>query len=126
MNELFLAATQAMGKAYCPHSGYAVGAAVLTSDGRVFSGCNVENDSYGLSMCAERCAVFAMVRAGGSSIKEVAIASKNGGTPCGACLQVLFQFAPDAEQTKIFLLSESSETEFTLKQLLPEGFRLIR
>lgn len=115
-------------QAYAPYSGYPVGAAVQTISGQTFPGCNVENTSYGLTVCAERVAVFGAVAAGAlpaAPIVAVAVATENGGTPCGACLQVLAEFAPAEEQMAVFLASANGDVrETTLAALLPDAFRL--
>ena len=93
---LIAAAMAARRKAYSPYSGVKIGAAVLTSDGRIFSGCNIENASYGLSLCAERTAIFTAVAAGARRIKAIAVAgqSEEYTRPCGACRQVIVEFNP--------------------------------
>ena len=78
--------------AYAPYSVYPVGAAVLGSDGAIYTGCNVENISFGLTMCAERVAIGAMIAAGCRKVTEVAIATRDGGSPCGMCRQTLAEF----------------------------------
>jgi cytidine deaminase len=123
-SELIQHALEARKNAYAPYSGYRVGAAVQCSDGRVFSASNVENVSYGLTMCAERSAVFAMVAAGGREVAEVAVATKDGGTPCGACLQVLLEFALDASAVDVHCSGENGTiVHFKLSELMPFGFR---
>lgn len=82
-------------RAYAPYSRYQVGAAVITEDGRLYGGCNVENAAYPLCMCAERVALGAMVAAGGKKPVALAVVTADGGTPCGACRQVLTEFNPD-------------------------------
>ena len=114
-------ARAAMERAYAPYSGYTVGAALLCEDGRVFQGCNIENASYPLSNCAERTAVFKAVSEGEKSFTTIAITS-NGSTPwpCGACRQVLNEFAPG-----IRVLVEGADgvrDELPLSALLPHGF----
>jgi len=98
-NELAAIARHAKGHAYAGYSRFRVGAALLTSDGTVFEGCNVENASYGLAICAERNAVFQAVAAGKKIFRSIAIASDDKGylSPCGACCQVLSEFAPRLE-----------------------------
>ena len=96
-SELIAAAARARERAHAPYSKFAVGAAVLTQRGNVFSGCNVENISFGLTMCAERVCVGAAIASGDSGFREIAIVSDSGVpvAPCGACRQVLAEFAPD-------------------------------
>ena len=93
--ELLAKADAVRRQAHAPYSNYAVGAALLTRSGKVFTGCNVENASFGLSMCAERTAVFKAISEGENDFVAVAVVTPNEGTPCGACRQVLFEFAPD-------------------------------
>ncbi len=97
--ELIRRAHAAKEGAYAPYSRFHVGAALLTDDGHIFTGCNVENSSYSLTICAERNAVFQAVHAGKLKFRSIAIASDNHGilTPCGACRQVLSEFAPGME-----------------------------
>ena len=97
--ELRVAAMEAAKRAYCPYSRFPVGAAVLTADGRIFSGCNVENASYGLTICAERNAIFQAVAGGSKEILAVMIYTSTPypTTPCGACRQVINEFGPKAE-----------------------------
>ena len=124
--ELVLAAREASQRAYCRYSGYAVGAAVRAEDGRVFSGCNVENASYGLTVCAERVAIFRWVIDGRrGAIEAIAVAAgpkdspPTGGRPCGACLQVLREFSIDP---KIFIVEGERVVETCLSALLPDPF----
>jgi cytidine deaminase len=118
--KLIEAACEARTRAYAPYSHYSVGAAVLTEDGRIFSGVNVENVSYGLTICAERTAVFKMVSEGARSIQAVAICTENGGSPCGACRQVLSEFAGDVP---VWLSDGAGNVRATtLHTLLPDHF----
>ncbi len=124
---LIRAAREARAYAYAPYSGYAVGAAVLTEDGRVFAGCNVENASYGLSVCAERVAVFGAAAAGAQQLVAAAVCTPDGGTPCGACRQVLLEFAAAPDQFTVWVVSPDRViARYTLAELLPHGFQLPR
>lgn len=108
--------------AYAPYSVYAVGAAVLGADGRIYAGCNVENVSYGLTVCAERNALAAMVAAGCTKFLAIAVATKDGGTPCGACRQVLSEFASDAGRVRVICAGDGGIAEYSLAELIPCGF----
>jgi cytidine deaminase len=116
-------ATKAREHAYAPYSKVNVGASVLTEGGDVFSACNVENASYGLTICAERAAIFAAVAAGHRRIKKLAIAA--GGMespmPCGACLQVMEEFGVE----EVLIAAADGEVEtYKLRSLLPRPFKL--
>lgn len=118
--KLIDAATAVRANAYAPYSDYAVGAAVLAADGTIFSGVNVENASYGLTICAERNAIAQMVAAGQRRAAAIAICGKPGVTPCGACRQVLVEFAGDIP---VFLCDTEGEVRrTTLHALLPDHF----
>lgn len=121
--ELFQKAKEASQKAYAPYSHFKVGASLITDTGNIYSGCNVENSSYGLSMCAERNAIFNMVANGDTVITEIAIYvdSEKIFPPCGACRQVLSEFGEDI---KIYYGNDAGVTETTLKEILPHTFRL--
>jgi cytidine deaminase len=114
------AARAALERAYAPYSGFRVGAAVL-ADGDFFAGCNVENASYGLTICAERVAVFAAVAAGRRRIAAVAVVSEAPAptAPCGACRQVLYEFGPDMT---VLLAAGDAVISATLGALLPMAF----
>lgn len=113
-------ACEAMKRSYSPYSGYPVGAALLCADGRVFQGCNIENASFGLTNCAERTAVFKAVSEGATEFTAIAIASKvSAPWPCGACRQVLNEFAPDI---RVLVIWDGGQDEMSLKELLPHGF----
>ena len=119
--ELIRRASEARGHAYAPYSKFRVGAAVLAEDGSVFTGCNVENASYGLTVCAERTAIFAAVAAGHRRIVETAVVTPSRGAPCGACRQVLLEFG--GKDLLVHLASPEGETRTRrLEQLLPESF----
>jgi cytidine deaminase len=107
--------------AYAPYSKYHVGAALLTSSGKIYDGVNVENAAYPTSMCAERTAVFKAVSEGEKKFTAIAVASSNGGTPCGACRQVLSEFGLD---TVVLVVDGEGniERETTVAELLPGAF----
>jgi len=105
---------------YVPYSNYPVGAALLAKDGRVFTGCNVENAAYGNTMCAERTALFKAVSEGAREFEAVAIAARGSAPfPCGACRQSLNEFAPDL---RVMVTWDGNVRKTTLRHLLPEGF----
>ncbi len=114
-------ALEARENAYAPYSNYAVGAALLSESGKVYIGVNVENAAYPASMCAERTAVFNAVSNGERSFRAIAVATQNGGSPCGSCRQVLAEFGLD-----IIVLIVNEHGEITLEtevtRLLPEAF----
>jgi cytidine deaminase len=125
--ELLARAREIAERAYAPYSRYAVGAAVLTASGEIVGGCNVENASYGLSMCAERAAVFAARARGLADPREmplvaIAVATRGGPAPwpCGACRQVLAEFA--REDSAVLVADESNVRILKLKDLLPHAF----
>jgi cytidine deaminase len=121
--ELVEAAQMAREQAYAPYSDFTVGAAVLAGSGSVYTGCNVENASYGLTVCAERVAAFKAVSAGEREIAAVAVVSEPGATPCGACRQVLVEFTSQPEQVDIIVVNgQGDERFYTLGQLLPANF----
>jgi cytidine deaminase len=117
-------ACAARDRAYARYSRFAVGAALLTDDEQLIPGCNVENASYGLTSCAERNAVFSAVALGQQRFRAIAIASSGGVAPCGACRQVLFEFAPDLPILLIDTLRPGEIVESNLNQLLPRPFSL--
>jgi cytidine deaminase len=122
---LLQVARKAMQHAYAPYSQFRVGAAVLTSKGKIFTGCNVENASYGLSNCAERTAIFAAIAQTGPglNIRAIAVVNDQGVpcSPCGACRQVIYEFGPEAT---VFFQSSKGWKQSHVTELLPEGFRL--
>ncbi|BAA80023.2 cytidine deaminase [Aeropyrum pernix K1] len=124
--DLVGAAVEQAGRAYAPYSRFRVGAAVRTSDGRVYGGCNVENSSYGLTVCAERTAVFKAVSEGSRGVVEVAVYAADSDEPvppCGACLQVLSEFARG--DPRVYMISRTGRIRVArLSQLLPMAFRL--
>jgi cytidine deaminase len=125
-NTLLAAAAEARERAYAPYSGFKVGAAVLTADGSVYTGCNVENASYGLTVCAERVAVMTAIAAGKRDFVKIVVITSNSPplAPCGACRQVLVEFAPRAE---VISISTKGETRrWGAADLLPDRPILLR
>ncbi|MEC0235548.1 cytidine deaminase [Paenibacillus kribbensis] len=123
-DQLIQEALEARKQAYIPYSNFQVGAAVLGNDGTIYSGCNVENASYGLCNCAERTAIFKMVSEGCRKIDAIAVVADTEGpvSPCGACRQVISEFAHS--DTKIYLTNLHGNTEeWTMEKLLPGAFR---
>jgi len=122
---LLRAARKAMKNAYAPYSNFRVGAAILTSKGDIFAGCNVENASYGMTNCAERTAIFSAVAEKGPKLEIVAVAVANAQgvacSPCGACRQVIYEFGPDAV---VVYQGKNGPKQSHITELLPEGFRL--
>lgn len=122
VEEMRMAADAAMKNAYCRYSKFRVGAAVLSDDGEIFAGCNVENASYGLTMCAERNAIFQAVGRGLRKLRAVVIVTPTDTAtpPCGACRQVINEFGPAAE---IFVFGRGSVArQWKLSDLLPDAF----
>ena len=118
--ELVALAQAARGKAYAPYSHYDVGAALLTASGQVFTGCNVENAAYPMTICAERTAIVKAVSEGQREFIAIAIATRDGGSPCGACRQVMSEFAP---HLRVLLADDADHIRrFVLDRLLPESF----
>jgi cytidine deaminase len=124
IDALVEAAAGARERAYAPYSRFRVGAAVRASDGRVFTGCNVENASYGLSVCAERVAVFDAIAHGAREIDSIAVCTDAAqpAPPCGACRQVIAEFARDA--TIVLANAAGTRVATRLSELLPNPFRL--
>jgi cytidine deaminase len=126
--ELIHRAVSAAQAAYAPYSRYRVGAALLAEDGRVFTGCNVENASYGLTMCAERTAIFKAVSEGCTTFSAIAIAAGDSAHPpypCGACRQVIAQFCQGSMPIHVAPLDNpGAARRFTLDELLPHRFDL--
>lgn len=118
--ELVTLAAEARRKAYAPYSHYTVGAALLAASEKVYTGANVENASYGLAICAERTAAVKAVSEGEREFLAIAVATENGGTPCGACRQVLNEFGPDM---RVLIADASGKYQiFRLSELLPASF----
>lgn len=125
--ELCGLALEAMKNAYVPYSGYTVGAALLTSTGKVFTGCNIENASFTPTVCAERTAIFKAVSEGERNFEMIAVAGGKGGKvrgefpPCGVCRQVMAEFcSPDFPI--LFVLGDEKYAEHTLGEILPNAF----
>ena len=116
------AAVAAMKNAYAPYSKFAVGAAALTADGRIVSGCNVENASYGLTLCAERVAMVKAISAGAREFTTIVVVTDQARTlmPCGACRQFLYEFAP--QLAVICQGASGPRSSSTLAELLPRAF----
>ncbi len=119
--QLIEAAIAASKQAYIPYSGYAVGAALLSGDGTVYTGCNVENVGYSPTICAERTALVKAVSEGQRDFLAVAVATRDGGSPCGVCRQILFEFSPNMRVILADLQGNLCLTT-TLAALLPHGF----
>ncbi len=120
LEALIAAAVTARARAYAPYSGFAVGAALAATDGTIHSGCNVENASYGLTVCAERNAVAHAVVSGAHDFVAIAVVTENGVAPCGACRQVLAEFNP---QLAVILVDAAGrQRHFSLAELLPAAF----
>jgi len=125
---LLEAAQKVSERAYAPFSKFFVGAAILTSDGKVYVGCNVENSSFGMTNCAERTAIFTAIADGAGEgkldITAVAVVNRDGVpcAPCGACRQVIYEFGPQA--VVIYRSSQGEIAQTPITDLLPEGFRL--
>ncbi len=122
--ELFRLASEARRNAYTPYSKFRVGAALLTKSGRIFTGCNIENASYGATCCAERVAIFKAISEGETAFEAIAVQGDNSGPtfPCGICRQVMSEFSQSME---VILESNENDIEiYTLEDLLPYGFKL--
>jgi len=122
---LLRSARKVMKNAYAPFSNFRVGAAILTSKGKVFVGCNVENSSYGMTNCAERTAIFSAIASLGPELEIAAVAVTNAQgvpcSPCGACRQVIYEFGP---QAVVLYEGKNGPKQSLITELLPEGFRL--
>jgi len=123
-SRLIAAACDVRLRAYAPFSQFLVGAALQTAGGEIVTGCNVENVSFGLTICAERVAIGTAVAAGQRGFTAIAIASSNGCTPCGACRQVLAEFCPDLPILLVAVDAGNQVTETTLAKLFPGRFDL--
>jgi len=124
-DDLVKLALEAKDSAYAPYSGFHVGAALIADDGRVYTGCNVENSSYGATICAERTAIVKAVSEGAGKIRAVAVTSDSETytVPCGSCLQVMSEFCDS--DTKLYLANKNGQyIEYTFKEVYPQSFRL--
>lgn len=122
--QLIDAAVAVRSRAYAPYSRFLVGAALLTEDGQTFVGVNVENASYGMTICAERSAIFSAVTAGNRKFQAIAIATAGGHAPCGACRQVLAEFSDDLPVFLVDADRPEAVRKLSLKELLPGKFEL--
>ncbi len=118
--DLIAAATAARERAYAPYSNFAVGAALLSRSGRVYTGCNIENAAFGPSICAERTAMFKAISEGEREFEAIAVVTQNGASPCGTCRQVMVEFAP--QMTVIIADTQGNVRTTTVDDLLPDGF----
>ena len=123
-DELVKAALEVRDHAYAPYSKFLVGAALVTEDGTVFTGTNVENASYGLTICAERVAACTAAAAGHRKISAVAVATTGGASPCGACRQFLSEFGGSMDIYMVDADSPEEVKQMSLADLLPEQFQL--
>jgi cytidine deaminase len=121
-DELVTCAREARGYAYAPYSHYAVGAAVMSQSGKIYSGCNVENASYPVGLCAERVAIFKAVSEGDRELVALAVVTSNAGSPCGACRQVFSEFAADDAVIVLANARGNQRKKFTVKTMLPDRF----
>ena len=121
IQDLVDAAIQAAQHAYVPYSKYHVGAALLTSDGEIYTGCNVENSSYPACICGERTALVKAVSTGERNFDAIVVATSNGGTPCGICRQMLFEFSPDLRVITVNFEGVIHH-DIRLSELLKHGF----
>jgi cytidine deaminase len=119
--ELIQLARKAQSAAYAPYSKYNVGAALITRSGKIFSGANIENAAYPTSICAERVAIFKAVSEGEREFETIAVVTRDGGSPCGSCRQVMAEFAIDAQ---VLIANEEGEVveDTTVRKLLPFAF----
>ncbi len=117
-------AREARRRAHAPYSRFAVGAALEDAQGRVWLGCNVESASYGLTVCAERVAVFSALAAGSRQFRRLVVVSPSGGWPCGACRQVLAELAPRVQIAALGPATDGVQEVLTIEELLPKAFHL--
>jgi cytidine deaminase len=121
LSALIRAAIAAAEHAYIPYSHYPVGAALLTENGAVYTGCNIENASYPATICAERTALVKAVSEGQRVFRHLVVVTRDGGSPCGVCRQTLFEFAPDLPITLV-RMDGTITSDTVLSDLLPMGF----
>ena len=121
IQELTAKALEARKNAYVPYSHYPVGAALLTKSGKIYTGCNIENAAYPVTICGERTAMFKAVSEGNRDFDTIVIATRDGGSPCGACRQVMAEFALDMD---VLCVDETGKPviEMTVRELLPGAF----
>lgn len=122
VDQLLEASSEALKRAVAPYSRFKVGASLLADDGTVLTGCNIENPSLMLSICAEKVAIVKAISEGKKNIKAIMIKSSKGDycPPCGACRQLIAEFAPEAE---IYLAGKRGIKKYTIKELLPDAFK---
>jgi len=122
LEKLIAAAWEGRKNAYAPYSHFAVGAAVLTAEGRIYTGCNIENISYGLTNCAERTAIFQAIAHGEREFTHLVICTDtdNWTAPCGACRQVMLEFAPQMQV--IMVNSRGERKQLSAAELMPDAF----
>jgi cytidine deaminase len=121
-NKLIAQARRARQNAYAPYSQYAVGAAVLAQSGKIYTGCNVENAAYPSALCAERVAIYKGVSEGEREFIALVVVTSNLGSPCGACRQVLSEFAADDAVIVLAPSRGKRRKKFSMKQILPDRF----
>ncbi len=123
LDTLIKKAKEGMTHSYAPYSGFHVGAAVLTGDGHIVTGCNIENASYGATLCGERTAIFKAVSEGCHEMTDIAIvcSGEDYPMPCGMCLQVMAEFMPEGY---VHVVKGSEVKSFAVSELLPQMFRL--
>lgn len=124
--ELVQVALQARKNAHAPYSKFAVGAALLTKSGKLFTGCNVENSSYGLTVCAERNAIGAMIVAGHHDLEKVVVAASPLASPCGACRQSIVEFGTDIEIVSVDPDDLKQIQRWSICELIPDHFKFDR
>lgn len=122
ITKLIAEARQARRNAYAPYSHYTVGAAVLTRSGKVYAGCNIENAAYPSGLCAERVAIFKAVSEGEREMIALVVVTSNLGSPCGACRQVLSEFADDGTVVVLATARGNRRKTFTMQRILPDRF----